>query len=1115
MNGPTGGQIQRNQSDQHGRTWATEVRARKAEARPLTTPRDQPRASSHINDNHCVTSSLERLLARSQPTVQRQYKDTFVNLNVVPHVHSAPGLSQKKDISPGLAACHLSQKECKLKYVKGVSCVTQLSCVKPVTNVKNVVTIPPVGARLQEYWQIWLDLGAGPKVVSILKEGYPLPFRIRPKLTRYPTVISCYANPHRNSYLLEALHQLTDKNAVELVRNQTSLGFFNRLFLVPKPQNKWRPILDLSHLNPFLKVENFKMETPETIRTSLQQGEWVTSIDFKDAYFHIPIQEQSRKYLRFHVQGQTYQFKALPFGLSTAPMEFTVVTKEVKLMAIQKGIRIHQYLDDWLVRAKSPQACLQHTQILVQLCQDLGWLVNLEKSELEPKEVFNFVGYQFDLRSGRVRPTPDRWQNLQEKIQSLLSLPACPVRQFMSLIGLLTATEKQVHLGRLHMRPIQWHLKNNWRVPESLEKVIPLLVVGGKQYTSRSTITPIKTCSANFYRRVKRRLGRSLKRAHCERVLVITGDKAACKLSGTKSSLSGLKRVPKPLYRENSSGSNRQHYSSVLHKQGRRYEVGSVVCPTVENLDLVHQETSDPQSPPHSRPLKCGSGQAVQTRPDHSDRMVSPPRGFSSDLQQVAPSSDRPFCHQIQQQTTSVCVSGTGSSGYCGRCSQSTLVRPGCLFLPTHSYSEQSGGKTTGLPMQQFDPDCPGMTQHALVLGSSRNVQPGPLESSGSAKSADTALQSDPSQKSDKSKSPCMAPRASAIKEQGFSEAVAARIEAPQRRSTRSVYEAKWTIFTKWCDANQVDFRSPPVTSVADFLMYLFKDKKLQPSTIDGYRSAIADKLGNETVNISKDDNLTRLLDSFHRDRPKGWRGIPSWNLSLVLHQLTKAPFEPLSEASLKHLTFKTVFLLALGSGKRRSEIHAWQHKNIRYQSDWSKVSLLPSPSFLSKNQLAREGPESVAPVVIPALAPTLDRSLKSDRSLCPVRALRYYLDRTSNIRQDKELVFVSFKKGFDKDISPATISSWIKETVILCYELSDHQAHTLHQVKAHDVRAFAASKAFQSGVSLEQILSACHWKSHNTFTQFYLKDVAWADSELYHLGPVVAAQQIHRQSST
>ena len=100
--------------------------------------------------------------------------------------------------------------------------------------------------------------------------------------------------------------------------------------------------------------------------------------------------------------------------------------------------------------------------------------MNLEKSELESKQILNFVGYQFDLRAGRVRPTPEHWQNLQDKILEILSLPACLVRQFMSLIGLLTATEKQVHLGRLHMRPIQWHLKNNWRVPESLEKVIPI-----------------------------------------------------------------------------------------------------------------------------------------------------------------------------------------------------------------------------------------------------------------------------------------------------------------------------------------------------------------------------------------------------------------------------------------------------------------------------------------------------------------------------------------------------------------------------------------------------------------------------------------------------------------
>ena len=185
------------------------------------------------------------------------------------------------------------------------------------------------------------------------------------------------------------------------------------------------------------------------------------------------------------------------------------------------------------------------------------------------------------------------------------------------------------------------------------------------------------------------------------------------------------------------------------------------------------------------------------------------------------------------------------------------------------------------------------------------------------------------------------------------------------------------------------------------------------------------------------------------------------------------------------------VFLLTLGSGKRRGEIHAWVDKNIRHQEDWSNVSLYPSPGFILKNQLAKEWPNCVAPVIILALAPTLDKSLKEDRMLCPVRALHYYLDRTKDLRAGKELVFVCFRKSFNKDIVPATVFSCIKQTIVLCYLLWDEQAQTLHQVRAHDVRAFAASKAFQGGVPLDQILSACHWKSHNTFTQCYLKDVA------------------------
>ena len=135
-----------------------------------------------------------------------------VKLNVVHPVYTAPGHSQKNEISPGAPVCHYKRN--RLKFVKGVSCVIPLSSVKPTINATNVVTNLPVGARLQNFWKNWLDLGAGLKVVQILKEGYGLPFRIQPNLTRSPTVISCYGNPHRNFNLLEALHQLMNKNAI-------------------------------------------------------------------------------------------------------------------------------------------------------------------------------------------------------------------------------------------------------------------------------------------------------------------------------------------------------------------------------------------------------------------------------------------------------------------------------------------------------------------------------------------------------------------------------------------------------------------------------------------------------------------------------------------------------------------------------------------------------------------------------------------------------------------------------------------------------------------------------------------------------------------------------------
>ena len=190
---------------------------------------------------------------------------------------------------------------------------------------------------------------------------------------------------------------------------------------------------------------------------------------------------------------------------------------------------------------------------------------------------------------------------------------------------------------------------------------------------------------------------------------------------------------------------------------------------------------------------QCASRSTITpTKSCHSNRMVFPSRGLPSNMLPVAPTPSGPVCHQIQQQTVTVCVTSAGPPG----------LGSGCPQIWTHMSSRRSSSwpkwlrscKTT---MQQNNSDCSRVAQHTLVLGLGGNVQPDPILFAQSVQPSHSTMQPDSSRKSGKTESSCLAPRASAIKEQGFSEAVVAQIEAPQRGSTRSVYKAKWINFYK------------------------------------------------------------------------------------------------------------------------------------------------------------------------------------------------------------------------------------------------------------------------------------------------------------------------------
>ena len=129
---------------------------------------------------------------------------------------------------------------------------------------------------------------------------------------------------------------------------------------------------------------------------SVRQGDWMASIDLKEAYLQVPVHPDSRRFLRFVAQGRVYQFSALCFGLSTAPQVFSRVMAPVSAILYSWGIRMRRFLDDWLVQSSSRDSLLRDLQRVLDLCRELGIVVNTEKSHLEPSLVLQYLGVVID-----------------------------------------------------------------------------------------------------------------------------------------------------------------------------------------------------------------------------------------------------------------------------------------------------------------------------------------------------------------------------------------------------------------------------------------------------------------------------------------------------------------------------------------------------------------------------------------------------------------------------------------------------------------------------------------------------------------------------------------------
>ena len=298
--------------------------------------------------------------------------------------------------------------------------------------------------------------------MRVIGSGFRLPWLQGKAPRSLPVFFPPPRDPSARAALDEEVHSLLHKGAVERVSNPLSPGFYGRIFVVPKTSGGWRPVLDLSTLNRFLVDCSFRMETPASVRDAIHRGDWAVSLDLKDAYFHLLIHEADRKFLRFAWAKSVYQFRALPFGLSPAPWLFTKVVRELCSVVRAEGIRLRAYLDDWLLLASSEELCLQHLHRVLSLCHELGFVLNEEKSELTPSQVFTYLGMSFNTVIWTVSPSSLRVTRLQERLASLLAVPAASARSLAGLLGTMESLSLLLPLGRLHKRPFQRFFRSRW-----------------------------------------------------------------------------------------------------------------------------------------------------------------------------------------------------------------------------------------------------------------------------------------------------------------------------------------------------------------------------------------------------------------------------------------------------------------------------------------------------------------------------------------------------------------------------------------------------------------------------------------------------------------------------
>lgn len=603
------------------------------------------------------------------------------------------------------------------------------------------------------------------------------------------------------------------------------------------------------------------------------------------------------------------------------------------------------------------------------------------------------------------------------------------------------------------------------------------MVVTGSEHFEGSMCTTKCFPDYNHHRCKQFGLGWTYEQPYRARKLVIDGENGTYQLFGNESGFSNIETFSSTFEEPECDDQIRFDNGLSIPESTRWDKISEVMPINLGALEPCHSEQDHSESSPHFGEGQCFGRYAEQTE-NCANGMGSEQNSGLSIVQSLGESIDRSFCDNRKQANSIVLFMDKSSSSICDRCTLNKLEQDVCLCVSSNSIDRESSGTLTEPGSMHNHSDCSILAETVLVPSVVESVDSTPCQTTVQSESAISSKRQDSPSRSKNVESDCMVGIDRRLSSKGFSKQTRKLLKSSWRQGTQRDYKCKFRQFSDWCQKQEIDPYAASLSDCANFLTFLFFDKKLAYKTINGYRSmlsAVLPPIGKTP--IGQHPFIIRLLKGIFNERPPVKKLVPEWDLSLVLGWLQKPPFEPMREASLKYTTWKTCFLVAITTFQRCSDIQALQLGETNVNVQKKGVTFLRTG--LSKTD--RPGHMKTS-IFVPAFT--------HNKLLDPKRALSYYLKKTEVSRKEgsneKLKLFLAINKPHNP-VSKQTISKWLVKTIQGAYQKENKR---VPKVRGHSTRSVGPSWALFKGASLVQIMESADWTTESTFVKHYLKPV-------------------------